>query len=442
MISVNTHLDHSVFKIEKSENSVADSILRLSSYVSRIPWVVSNQNKLENDNYKIGSAGYSAAFLGDPLNSYISTNPWAVTNLRHIDKSVFQIESTGYSVANSMIRLGSHVASSPWVVSNQNKLENDNYKIGSAGYSAAFLGDPLNSYISTNPWAVTNLRHIDKSVFQIESTGYSVADSMVRLGSHVASSPWVVSNQNNLENECYKTGSAGYSETVLGNQLNSYISKSQCVVSTLSHFDNGVFQIESTRSVADSMVRLGSHIMRSPRVGSINDFYPNEVFKLGSANYPNSSSIGEANFKCFNSFVINPNHYSSEYGIIQVKKTEYPWLASNLSSWAPSVNSLSVTTSNSVNITRTSIIEHDDNGLFTSARPFRIYEPLDNYTLNTLKNTLESTIQKFKDHSPVQRYCLGFEKGQQITVINIFIVQGDVIGDNHHFGDKNYYLNQ
>lgn len=428
-----------IFQFE-STKSVRDSIIHMGSSAAISPWVVLNQNNLQIDKYRVGHALYSPVFLGDHLNPLISKNQWAVTNFKDLDKSVFQILSIK-SIADSIIHMGSLATNSPWVVSNHNNLENNNYKIGSAGYSAAFLGDPLNSYISTNPSAITNLRHIDKSVFQIERTEYSVADSMIRLSSHVASSPWVVSNQNNLVNKCYKTGSAGYSGTVLGNQLNSHISKSQCVVSTLSHFDNAVFQIESTGySVADLKARLGSHILRSPWVDSFQDCYGNEAFKLGSVKYPNAGSIVENNSKHFESLWINPNLYSSEYGVHQVTKTKYPWLASNLNSWEPPAISFNNYASNAINITRSSIIEYEDKGLLSSNHSFRIYDPLDNYTLNALRNTIVSTFQKFKDHSPIQKYSLGFEKDERITVINIFIVQGDVIGDNHHFGDKNYYL--
>lgn len=425
----------------ENTKSVVSSIIPIGSTPASSSWVVSNQYIHEIDKFMVGNAENSPVFLGDHLSPFISKHQWAVTNIRDLNKSVFQIENAN-SVTDTIIHRGSHSASSPWVVSNQNILENDKYKIRSSVNSPDFLGDHLNSCISKNQWEATNYRDLGQSVLQIERAKF-VSDSMLGIGSYVQNSPWVALNQNILENGNFKIGSDRISVAFLGNHLDSLISKDQWSVTNLSHFDKSIFQIESTGySVKDSKSQLSSHILRSPRVGSINNPYSNGVFYTETTNYANSSSIAGVNINNFNSLVVSPNLCHAEFGMLQVKKTEYPWLASNLSSETVLSGSLINNSILGANISRTSIIDYNDNGLFTSAQPFRVYEPLDNYTLSTLKNTIESTIQKFKDHNPIQKFSLGFEKGKQITVINIIIVQGDVVGDNHHFGDNNYYLNQ
>ena len=406
MIFAQSQFGDSVFQIGRTGYSVGDSIVLKGFQGSTSPWVVSNQNNLENGTFQVRSRGYFPAIFGAHLNSYIAGSHLPVSNFTQFDRSTFQFESTGYSVADSIVRLSSQVSSSPWVVSNQNNLENETFQVRNRGYSPAVLGVHLNSNISNSHLAVSNFTELGKGAFQIERR-YSIADSIVGLSSQVPSRPWVDSKQNNLENGVFKIGGVGYSPAVAGIQINSRISESHWAVSGLNHSD-----------------------------------YGDQVFKVGTTKYSNAGSIVGSNSKQFESLWINPNHCHSEFGMLQLKKTEYPWLASNLSSGAVLSGSLINNCINGANITRTSIIDHNDNGLFTSPHPFRVYEPLDCYTLATLKNTIESTIQKFKGHNPIQKYSLGFEKGKQITVINVIIVQGDVIGDSHHFGDNNYYLNQ
>ena len=64
----------------------------------------------------------------------------------------------------------------------------------------------------------------------------------------------------------------------------------------------------------------------------------------------------------------------------------------------------------------------------------------DNKTLNELKTTLKSTVGKYSDYSPIQRYSIGFEKEKNVIIINIFIVKGDITGDSLQFGDNIYLV--
>ncbi|QDH77944.1 hypothetical protein FKX85_02375 [Echinicola soli] len=89
--------------------------------------------------------------------------------------------------------------------------------------------------------------------------------------------------------------------------------------------------------------------------------------------------------------------------------------------------------------TSSSIIDHDSSESLIMARPYRIEPELDQKTLYSLKETVETAMNKFKGYSPIKRCSLGFEKEKNVTIINIFIFQGEVNGNNHHFGD-NYYL--
>lgn len=418
------HYDYSCFRNESKvifpQSRLVDSVLQIgrTGYFtgdskvlkgfqdSTSPWVVSNPNNLESGTFKVDSGGYLPVEFGAHLKSRITGNHLAVSNFTQFDRSTFQFETTGYLGEDSVVQLSSQISSSPWVVSNQIKLENQTFQVGNMGFSPAVLGVHSNSNISKSHLAVSNFTQFDKDAFQVERS-HSIVDSIVRLSSQVSSRPWFEPKQNTFENDVLKIRSFGYSPAIAGIQINSRISESNWAVSGLNHFD-----------------------------------YNGEVFKLGTTKYSYAGSMVAPNFKQFENLWINPKNCHSEFGMLQKKKTEYPWLASNLSSGTVLSGSFLNDFISGANVTRTSIIDHNDNGLFNSVDPFRVYEPLDNHTLNTLKNTIESTIQKFKGHNPIQKYSLGFEKGKQITLINIFIVQGDVKGDNHHFGDNIYYLAQ